>query len=354
MPDLNLDHLKRMTDRVGLLQHATLSVPNPHYGYCTDDNARALLFTTLALERRLGDPELDDLAERYFRFLQGAFQPNRGTFLNLLAYDGKWVLEAGPGDAGGRALMALGALVGRGQSGPQRLAAKALFQRAMPLVEGLADLRPVANAMLGLASYLRRERSKDASALLEVAALRVCGQIEQVETPFWPWPEPFLTYENARIPQALMAAGHVIHNQEVVRLGLRALDWLLTTQTEDGMFVPIGNRGWFHRGGHQARFDQQPIEAEAMVAACWEAYGHTSKSRWRRGLETSFSWFTGHNTSGLPVCDVDTGGCRDGIGPDGLNHNQGAESTLAWLCASLHHGSLAREQVRPQVVEMGF
>jgi hypothetical protein len=137
---------------VGLLQHARLSVPNPEYGYCTDDNARALLFTTLALERRPGDPQLERLSAGYFRFLQAAFQPNRGTFVNLLGHDGKWVHEAGPGDACGRAMFALGTVVGRGANGPIRLAAKALFERAMPLVEGLTDLRPVANAMLGLAS----------------------------------------------------------------------------------------------------------------------------------------------------------------------------------------------------------
>ena len=352
MLDLNLDHLERMTDAVGLLQHAKLSIPNPDYGYCTDDNARALLFTTLALERRPGDSQLERLGAVYFSFLQAAFQPNRGTFHNLLGYNGKWAHEAGPGDACGRALMVLGALVGRGPNGPQRLAAKGLFERAMPLVEGLTDLRPIAGAMLGLASYLKRERSKEASALLEVTVLRVSDQIERNEITVWPWPEPFLTYENARIPQALIAAGRTIRDEAVIWQGLRALEWLLHLQTEDGQFVPIGNRGWYHRGGAKARFDQQPIEAEAVVAACCEAYGHTADTRWLKGLATSFAWFTGHNVSGLSLYDPRTGGCRDGIGPDGLNQNQGAESTLAWLCASLNFGDLAPTQAPPQVVEL--
>jgi hypothetical protein len=350
--ELNLDHLERMTDGVGLLQHARLSIPNPEYGYCTDDNARALMFTTLALERRPGNPQLERLSAGYFRFLQAAFQPNRGRFVNLLGYDGKWVHEAGPGDACGRALFALGTVVGHGANGPTRLAAKALFERAMPLVEGLTDLRPVANAMLGLASYLKRERSKDASALLEVTVLRLSDQIERNEAPVWPWPEQILTYENARIPQALIAAGGVMADDTVIWQGLRALEWLLHIQTKDGIFVPIGNRGWYQRAGAQATFDQQPIEAEAMVAACREAYGHTADSRWLKGLATSFAWFTGHNLAGLPLSDPETGGCRDGLGPDGLNQNQGAESTLAWLCALVAFSDLAPVQARPQTFEL--
>jgi hypothetical protein len=233
-----------------------------------------------------------------------------------------------------------------------RLAAKALFERAMPLVEELTDLRPAATAMLGLASYLKRERSKDASALLEVTALRLSDQVERNEAPVWPWPESFLTYENARVPQALIAAGGVMSDDTVIWQGLRALEWLLHIQTSDGLFVPIGNRGWYHRGGTQATFDQQPIEAEATVAACCEAYGHTADSRWLKGLATSFNWFTGQNVSGQRVYDPQTGGCRDGIGPHGLNENQGAESTLAWLCASLSFSDPAIVQALPKTFEL--
>jgi hypothetical protein len=168
-----------------------------------------------------------------------------------------------------------------------------------------------------------------------------------MEAPVWPWPG-LLTYENARIP-ALSRPG--------ARLAIRpgrtaALEWLLHIQTKDGLLVPIGNRGWYQRGGAQATFDQQPIEADAMVAACCEAYGHTADSRWLMGMATSFAWFTGQNVSGLSLCDPETGGCRDGIGPDGLNQNQGAESTLAWLCASLSFSDLAPVQRRPQTFEL--
>jgi hypothetical protein len=113
------------------------------------------------------------------------------------------------------------------------------------------------------------------------------------------------------------------------------------------MFVPIGNRGWYKRDGPQARFDQQPIEAEATVAACCEAFSHTADPRWLKGLATAFSWFTGQNVAGTSVYDSETGGCRDGIGPDGINQNQGAESTLAWLCALLNFNDLAPQQQRP-------
>jgi hypothetical protein len=347
--ELNLDHLERMTDNVGLLQHATHSAPNTEHGYCTDDNARALIFTTVALERTPGDARLELLAGRYFRFIEAAFQPNRGTFVNLLGYDGKWKRDAGPGDACGRALWALGTLVGRGSAGPQRSAAKAIFESAMPLIEGLTDLRPAACAILGLTAYLDRERSKEAVALLELTALRLTDQLERNGVPLWPWPEPFLTYENARIPQAMIAGGRVMVDESVIWHGLRSLEWLLHVQTEDGMLVPIGNRGWFKKGGQRARFDQQPIEAEATVAACCEAFSHTADPRWLKGLATSYSWFTGHNLAGDSVYDPETGGCRDGIGPDGLNQNQGAESTLAWLCASLNFSDLAPRQDRAQL-----
>ena len=352
MPELNLAHLERMTDGVGMFQHAAGSVPNTDFGYCTDDNARALIFTTSALERGPTDSRLESWGSLYFRFVASAFQPNRGTFVNFLGYDGKWQHEAGPGDSSGRALWALGTVVGIGADGPQRSEAKALFERAMPLIEGLADLRPAASAILGLTSYLSRERSKGASALLEVTALRLADQVERNEAALWPWPEPFLTYENARIPQALIAAGRVIRDEAVIWHGLRTLEWLLHIQTEDDILVPVGNRGWFKKGGPRARFDQQPIEAEATVAACREAFNHTADARWLKGLTTAYAWFTGQNLARASLYDEETGGCRDGIGPDGLNQNQGAESTLAWLCASLNFDAVKLQQERHQVAAL--
>jgi hypothetical protein len=338
--DLKLHHLQAMTDRVGLIQHATYSTPNLRFGYCTDDNARALLVVTQAAEASPGMRDLEHLSGVYFRFLQAALKATPGSLRNLLGADGKWADEAGPGDSPGRLLWALGGLVEAGLRGPQREAAKVMFDRALPMADALIDLRPIACGILGLCAYLQRQQSLQVRTSLELLAARLFRGFEASSAADWPWPESQLTYENARLPQAMLAAGRTLADDGLVQQGLTSLRWLMEVQTENGHFAPIGNDGWYARGGEPARFDQQPIEADATMAACLEAFRADEDPRWLDAANSAFNWFLGDNAIGKPLCVPETGGCRDGLEVDGVNGNQGAESTLAWLSSQINMHAL--------------
>lgn len=333
--ELRLDHLRAMTDSVGMFQHATLDLPNPAFGYCTDDNARALLFVTQALATT-PDPVLHELSGIYFDFLQRAFGTRGGVLKNLLAADATWVQEDGPGDAPGRALWALGSLMESVSALDARMTSRVMFERALPMIEPLNDLRPISCAILGLCAYLRRRDSLQVREVLELLAGRLDRRFAAATSPDWPWPEEKLTYENARLPHALLVAGRTLSNQAMVERGLTSLRWLLEVQTANGQFASIGNDGWYARGGQPARFDQQPIEADATIAACLEAFRTDGDARWLAGATSGYNWFLGENALGQAICIPETGACCDGMSPTRVNQNQGAESTLAWLTSQLN------------------
>jgi glycosyltransferase involved in cell wall biosynthesis len=333
LPPLNLDHLRRMTDDTGMLQHATFSIPNYDEGYTTDDNARALLLAVTLEE--VGDPvalEAQQLGARYLAFLNHAFHPDNGRFRNFFAYNRVWLEDIGSEDSHGRALWALGAAAGRSNDNGLRGLAGRLFDEALPIVEDFISPRSWAFALLGIQEYMRRfyghrgaqhVRLVLAERLLE--AFNNCGREE------WVWCENLLSYCNAKLPHALMLCGHWLERRDMLDTGLSALRWLVAQQTDNNHFVPIGCHGWYESGGDRARFDQQPVEAHATVSACLEAYRITGDEFWRREARRAFEWFLGRNDLGAPLYDPSTGGCHDGLSPDRVNQNQGAESTLSFL-----------------------
>jgi hypothetical protein len=324
-----------MTDSVGMFQHATLCVPNPAFGYCTDDNARALLFVTQA-QLTTWDPVLEQLSGIYFEFLQHAFGTQAGLLRNLFESDGTWAVEDGPGDAPGRAVWALGSLMENVPALDARMNSRVMVERALPMIEALSDLRPISCAIQGLCAYLRRRDSLQVREVLKALASRLDRRFGTATSPDWPWPEDLLTYENARLPQALLVAGRTLSDEAMVSRGLTSLRWLLDVQTVDSHFAPIGNDGWYIRGGQPARFDQQPIEADATIAACLEAFRIDGDSRWLAGATSAHNWFLGENALGQAICIPETGACCDGMSPTRVNQNQGAESTLAWLTSQLN------------------
>jgi glycosyltransferase involved in cell wall biosynthesis len=339
LPAIKLDHLCRMTDQTGIVEHAVFVIPNYPEGYTTDDNARALIVAILLEELGAGAPTgLDDLVSRYLAFLWFAFDPTTKRFRNCLSYERQWQEPEGSEDCHGRALWGLGTVLGRSKNAGWRGAAGRMFELAVPVAIEFKSPRACAFALLGLQEYLDSFPG-DRAALSgsDVLANRLLNSYRANHSSDWNWFENVLAYSNARLPQALIRAGMRGASNEMVSAGLEALDWLVTIQHCEvkGHFVPIGSHGFYSKKTEKARFDQQPVEACAVVSACLQAYRATGKGRWRKEAWSAFNWFLGDNDLQIALYDATTGGCRDGLHPDRANENQGAESTLSFLMALL-------------------
>jgi glycosyltransferase involved in cell wall biosynthesis len=331
LPPLKLDHLHHMTDETGMLQHAIFTVPNYREGYTTDDNARALMLS--ALLEALGSSEALELASRYLAFIWYAFNTDTGRFRNFMDYQRHWLEDSGSDDSHGRALWALGTVLGRSNVPALQSMAGRVFEQALPAILETTSPRAWAFALIGIHEYLQRfAGDRRASQVREDLGRRLLALYQQHRTDEWRWFEPGLTYCNAALPHALLMCGQWIPDEAMTAAGLESLTWLTSIQRgAAGHFVPIGSNGFYEQGGERARFDQQPVEAQATVSACLEAYRLTGEKRWRKEARRAFEWFLGRNDLNLPIYDPTTGGCRDGLHPDRTNENQGAESTLAFL-----------------------
>jgi glycosyltransferase involved in cell wall biosynthesis len=333
LPDLKLSHLSRMTDSTGIFQHAVLTVPNFSEGYCTDDNARAFILAVLLSELGEEPERVRTLATTYAAFLHHAFDLRVKRFHNHMSFDRRWLDEQGSEDCQGRALWALGVGVGRSPYRSFQIMAGQLFVLALPALTELTSPRAWAFGLIGIHEYLRRLSGDSlVNQTREILTSRLMELFERTAQPDWRWFQEDLTYDNAKLPHALILSGRATGQQAVLERGLQALRWLTELQiSEKGHFRSIGTNGFYRRGGMRANFDQQPIEAQAMVSACLEAYRATSDLWWYEQAQRAFDWFIGWNDLGLELCSPKTGGCRDGLHVDRVNRNQGAESTLAFL-----------------------
>ena len=333
LPELKLSHLSNMTDSTGVFQHAVFSVPNFSEGYCTDDNARAFVFAILLGE--LGE-ELEDgrtLATTSAAFLHYAFDVETKRFHNHMSFDRRWLDPQGSEDCHGRALWALGIGVGRSPFRSFQMMAGQLFALALPALTSFTSPRAWAFGLIGIHEYLRRLSGDSmVNQTREALISRLMDLFERNAQEGWRWFEQELSYDNAKLAHALILSGRATGQPEVIERGLQALRWLNELQiSEKGHFRPIGSNGFYRRGGECAHFDQQPIEAQAMVSACLEAYRTTSDVWWYEQAQRAFDWFIGWNDLGLELYSPESGGCRDGLHVDRVNGNQGAESTLAFL-----------------------
>jgi glycosyltransferase involved in cell wall biosynthesis len=355
LPPLKLDHLRHMADETGMLQHAIFTVPNYHQGYSTDDNARALMVSTLLEE--LGSGEALELASRYLAFVWYAFNAETGRFRNFMDYQRRWLEDSGSEDCHGRTLCALGTVLGRSNTPALHSMAGWLFEKALPAIVTTTSPRAWAFALIGIHEYLRRfGGDRMASHVREDLAGRLLALYQSHRSDEWRWYEDVLTYCNAALPHALLMCGQSMPNKAMIQAGLESLSWLGELQRAEatgGHFVPIGSNGFYKQGGARARFDQQPVEAQAMISACLEADRITGDKRWRKEARRAFDWFLGRNDLNLPIYDPTTGGCRDGLHPDRPNENQGAESTLAFLQSLLELRLVENilQTVRPQLNE---
>jgi len=364
LPKLKLDHIDALTDDTGMLQHAIFTVPNRGEGHTTDDNARALIFAVM-LERVGRDSPQEDQSEkherekpdlpvanfsaRYLSFLEHAFNPVKGRFRNFLGYDRQWNEAAGSEDCHGRAVWALGTVLGRSGDHGLRRAAGRLFELSLSAVVEVYSPRACAYTLLGIQEYLDSyPGDRDAQKIRSVLAGRLLAMYESIRRPDWNWFEDILAYGNARLPQAMLLVGSACSDERMLSAGLDSLDWLMKTQRcqTNGHFVPIGSQGFYRRGGEQARFDQQPLEAAGAVSACLQAYRVTGGSRWRDEAWSAFNWFLGDNDLQIPLYDSVSGGCRDGLHPDRANENQGAESTLSFLMSLLEMQALQESETK--------
>ena len=333
LPPLKLDHLHHLTDDTGILQHAIFTIPNYQEGYATDDNARALMVSVLLDE--LGNTEATELATRYLAFTWYAFNTETRRFRNFMDYQRHWLEASGSDDSYGRALWALGVILGRSNMPTLQNMAGRLFQQSLLAMLETTSPRAWAFTLIGIHEYLRRfTGDRRASQVQEELAGRLLSHYKDNRADGWNWFENRLTYCNAALPHAMLVCGQSLSNPAMTEAGLESLTWLAELQhadTEGKHFVPIGTNGFYQKGGERARFDQQPVEAQAMVSACLEAQRVTKEKYWYTEARRAFEWFLGRNDLHLPVYDPTTGGCRDGLHPDRPNENQGAESTLAFL-----------------------
>jgi glycosyltransferase involved in cell wall biosynthesis len=350
LPEIKLDHLKAFTDDTGILQHATYTIPDRSHGYCTDDNARALLVAAMGQKHLPTNGwGLDTLCGHYLGFLLYAFNEEKGRFRNFMTYSRQWMEEIGSEDAHGRALWSLGKAVAFLHNAGHLAMSTTLFSKALQAAEDFYSPRAIAFSLVGMHAYLDKfSGDSDVRRVRDLLAVRLFDQFKNNATDDWPWLENALNYANGKLPQALLLSGRSMQRPDMVNMGLLSLKWLVAVQTEDGHLVPIGSNGWYERGGHRARFDQQPIEASSMVEACVQAFEVTRDKAWFDHAVMCFNWFLGHNDLNLPLYDPKTGGCRDGLMADGINQNEGAESSLAWLLSLMTLQKLYADEVLKQ------
>jgi hypothetical protein len=324
----------RMSDGTGIFQHAIFNVPDFREGYCTDDNARAFILCNL-LDEIGGEPpaeNLDRLATSYLAFLASAMDRDTGRFRNFMGHGRQWLESAGSEDSHARAIWALGGGGRRSRQPGHRHLCAQLFGKALSVVDAFTSPRSWAFALLGIDEFLKTDSGNE---VVREARSRLTGRLvdlwRRCATEGWPWFETSATYDNARLCQALIAGGKSMPDPDALEIGLDSLRWLVSLQrTQAGHFRPIGSDGFYVKDGARTDFDQQPVEAQAMVSACLEAFRATQDAFWLSESRRAFEWFLGRNDLGLPLYDSTTGGCGDGLHCDRVNENQGAESTLAF------------------------
>ncbi|HZL90972.1 MAG TPA: hypothetical protein VFB96_21585 [Pirellulaceae bacterium] len=332
-----LDHLDRMTDSTGLIQHAIYSIPRRESGYTTDDNARALRLCA-RLWGRSPNERLLTRVTGYLSFLEHARCPVRG-FHNFLSYQRDWLDAAGTGDCQGQAVLALAEVLGSRLPAGYCVLARELIEAVLPALAELRSLRAQAYLILAW-GHLWSTGVEDIAAMENVAfqaAQRLVECYRRSLRPDWPWFESRLTYANAVLPHALFVAAQHWPEKPFLEVAETSFGFLDLVTTADGVFWPVGNRDWYPHGEVKALYDQQPIEAATMADAALAAYGVRGDEAYLTIFRRAQGWFHGQNSVGQPLADVRYGACCDGLEQRGMNRNQGAESTLAYLWTELHN-----------------
>jgi len=332
VPEPSLEHLKKLTDDTGLYQHAKFTIPNREYGYCTDDNARAVIAMT-KYYAQYAEPEAIQLFDIYLSFIMHS-QNSDGTIRNFMNFDRTWWENEPVNDAFGRVLWALGTVMAKPPLPSYLPIVKNCFDKSVKYVEKQYP-RGMAYSILGMSDYLKQfPGASDIKRQLAVAADDLVLQYEENSDPDWQWFEDSLTYDNAILPYALFVAA-LTFGDKYLEVAKATCDFLLANTFNGSYFSFIGCKGWYERGGPRATFDQQPIEVASTVMMLRAAYDVTQDNKFLALQRKAFDWFLGANDLRIPVYDFRTKGCYDALVPGGLNVDQGAESMLSFLLSQL-------------------
>ena len=334
--------VERMSDSTGMLQHSIYSIPDRRHGYCIDDNARALILMSAVPE--LNDATRDKWMTIYASFVQFAWNPERRRFRNFMNFDRTWCEEVGSEDSNGRTLWSLGVTARDAHERKHREWATRMFDATASIALELEAPRAQAFAMLGAAAMLEASPGHPlARTILERFPDQHLALLDEARRPDWEWFEIFLSYDNARLPEAMLRAGMALGRDDLIEGGVRTLDWVIGQQkAPDGHFRAVGTESFGRAYEAPLPFDQQPLEAQATVEACRAAWAATGDPRWIDEAERAYGWFLGRNDLDLPLASPQDGGCYDGLMPTGLNRNQGAESILALQLANCAISGLSK------------
>ena len=334
LPPIKLDFLRAITDDTGIFQHSKFGTPNRLEGYTTDDNARALI-AIIKYGQVQVDSKSDRLIDTYLSFLLH-MQREDGKMHNFLSYDRRFLDDEGSEECLGHTLAACGYVLNSGISSEKRLVAKEVFDKAFRWANFFKSPRAVAFAILGLCYYHKAyEEDKNLARSIKTLSDRMLEYYTNTRSDNWRWFEPYLTYANGRLPQALFEAYRDSKQDIYFRVAEESLKFLLEVQLLNKQFVPIGNCGWYKKGESRCIYDQQSVEAASMTEAALSAYRETGNRQYKIMARTIFNWFFGKNTQNVFVYNITTGSCYDGITKKGLNYNQGAEATVCYLSARI-------------------
>ena len=334
LPPFSLAHIKRLTDDTGIIQHAKFGIPNLKDGYCLDDNARALLMVLMAY-RQIKDPLALELSPIYLSYIH-YMQNKNGTFRNLLGFNRNFLDKVGSDDSFGRAIWALGYLLGNAPNDAYYQTGRLVFFDASPNFKKLQSIRGIANTMVGISYYLRSNPSDDSMIeKIRNLAYKLIKHYEENSSPDWKWFEPLLAYDNGMLPLALLHSAEILNDDKITETAMETMNFLTEITLKDGYLSIIGNEKWYKKNGERSMFAQQPIDALAMVLMFYQAFHLTKDKEYLNKLFTSFMWFLGENDLRMNLFDFETQGCCDGFESNGVNRNQGAESSLAYLISHL-------------------
>ncbi len=334
LPPFLLDHIKRMTDDTGIIQHAKFGIPNLKEGYCLDDNARALLMVLMAY-KQMKHPLALELSPIYLSYIH-YMQNEDGSFRNFLSFRRDYLDEQGSEDSFGRAIWALGYLLGNAPNDAWFQSGKEIFFDAAPNFEKLQSIRSIANTIIGMCYYLQSSpQDEGMTERLRIMTWRLVNQYRQHKSDNWHWFEELLAYDNAILPLALLHAAGILNDEAIEKTAMESMQFISCITLKDGCLSLVGNQTWFKKNDTPSRFAQQPLDALAMVLMYRQAYHLTRNKKHLDDLYTSFMWFLGENDLRMSLYDFETKGCCDGFENDGINRNQGAESSLAYLISHL-------------------